>query len=365
MRKQSLFVTAATAVISAALLAACSGGATQGTGTGLPSTGATASKGLLDPARSGVAAKFLGMIGHAHAAKQHGVSPDSFGSRHIWVTDFGTGATDIVKYNTWAGQGSFSTGMNGPDGDWVDKAHPQDLYVANYAGPNITEYTGANNGNPPTLAYTYSAGMADPVDVTTDKNGNVYEADYNYTVAGGGYVNEYAQMSNTVVASCSPGGNAEGVAVDKHGNVFVAYNNISSFVGNIVEYPHGLAASGCVGTVLPITFGFLGGIALDKVSGNLIVCDQTGPSFSGAAVDVVSYSSGYTAIAGTLGSGYSDPFHVTIDMANDKAYVADLSAAVVQVLNYPAGTNITTLGSANGLTQPASAVDTHNSVVNL
>ena len=364
MRKQSLFVTAATAVISAALLAACSGGTSPGTSTGLPSAGASQSKGLFDPARSGVAPKFLGMIGHAHAAKRRGVSPDNFGNRHIWVTDFGTGATDIVKYNTWAGQGSFSTGMNGPDGDWVDKTHPQDLYVANYAGPYITEYTGANNGNPPTLAYTYSTGIADPVDVTTDKNGNVYEADYNYTVAGGGYVNEYAQMSNTVIASCSPGGNVEGVAVDKHGNVFVSYNNTSSFVGNIVEYSGGLAASHCVGTVLPITFGFLGGIALDKVSGNLIVCDQTGPNFSGAAVDVVGYPS-YSSVTGTLGSGYSDPFHVTIDMANDKAYVADLGAGVVQVLNYPSGTSITTLGSANGITQPASAVDTHNSVVNL
>jgi hypothetical protein len=363
MRKQSLFVTAATAVISAALLAACSGGASQGTSAGLPSTGASQSKGLFDPARSGVAPKFLGMIGHAHAAKQHGVTPDSFGMRHIWVTDFGTGATDIVKYNTWVGQGSFTTGMNGPDGDWVDKAGP-DLYVANYAGPYITEYSNAKTGNPPGQVYTYSTGMADPVDVTTDKLGNVYEADYNYTVSGGGYVNEYAHMSNTVMASCSPGGNVEGVAVDKHGNVFVAYNNTSSFVGNIVEYPGGLAASHCSGTVLPITFGFLGGIALDKISGNLIVCDQTGPSFSGAAVDVVGYPS-YSSVTGTLGSGYSDPFHVTIDMANDKAYVADLSAGVVQVLNYPAGTIAATLGSAQGITQPASAVDTHNSVVNL
>lgn len=363
MRKQSLFVTAATAVIATALLAACSGGASQGTSTGLPSTGVSQSKGLSDLARTGVAPKFLKDIGHPRAAKQRGVSPDSFGMRHIWVTDFGTGAVDIVKYNTWAGQGSFTTSMNGPDGDWVDKSTMNpDLYVANYNGPYITEYSNAKTGNPPTLAYTYSTGMADPVDVTTDKLGNVYEADYNYTVQGGGYVNEYAHMSNTVVASCSPGGNVEGVAVDKHGNVFVAWNNFSNEAGSITEYAGGLA--GCNGTVLPITFGFLGGIALDKITGNLIVCDQTGPNFSGAAVDVVGYPS-YSSITGTLGSGYTDPFHVTIDMANDKAYVADLSLGSVQVLHYPSGTNITTLGSANGITQAASAVDTHNSVVNL
>ncbi|MGB8907819.1 MAG: hypothetical protein WCC84_03630 [Candidatus Cybelea sp.] len=356
MRKQSLFLTAATAVISAALLAACSGAASQGTGAGLPSSsGVSQSKGLFDPVRSGVAPKFLGDVGHPHATKQHGVSPANYGRRHIFVTDFGTGAVDIVKYNSWAAQGSFTAGLNGADGDWVDKAS-KDVYVANYAGPYVTEYDESGN-----LLYTYSAGMADAVDVTTDKLGNVYEADFNYTVQGGGFVNEYAHMSNTVVASCSPGGNVEGVAVDKHGNVFVAYNNLSSDVGSIAEYVGGLA--GCNGTVLPITFGYLGGIALDKITGNLIVCDQTGPSFSGAVVDVVGYPS-YSSVTGTLGSGYSDPFHVTIDMANDKAYVADLSQGVVQVLNYPAGTNITTLGSANGITQAASAVDTHNSVVN-
>ncbi len=119
---------------------------------------------------------------------------------------------------------SITSGVNGPDGNWVDKpvAGNRHFYVANYANPNITEYD--VNGN---LLFTYSADIADPIGVTTDKNGNVFEADLNYTVPSGGYVNEYAQMSNTVIASCSPGGNVEGVAVDKHGNVFVALQSLN------------------------------------------------------------------------------------------------------------------------------------------
>ena len=346
-----------TLAVAVALLSACSSGVSQGTSAELPSTGVSQSRGNVDLAHSGVAPKFLGMLRHGHAPKQHGVRPATCCNAHnLFVTDFSTGVVNVLKYRRWTDlDGPISNGTNGPDGDWVDKAN-KDLYVANYSGPTVTEYD--ENGN---LLYTYSTGMADPVDGTTDKHGNVFVADYNYNTSGiPGSVNEYAHMSNTVVASCSPG-NVEGVAVDKHGNVFAAYNNISTLVGSIIEYH--APFSSCSGTVLPITFGYLGGIALDK-QGNLVVCDQTGANFSGGVVDVIAANGGtYPSVTGTLGSGYSDPFHVTIDMAGTQAYVADLGAAVVQVLSYPAGSNVATLGSANGLTQPASAVDTHNLVV--
>ncbi|MGA8574432.1 MAG: hypothetical protein WB609_01935 [Candidatus Cybelea sp.] len=350
--------TAGTAVVAAALLSACSNGVSQGTNAGLPSTGGSQSRGLLDPARSGVAPKFLGMIRHGHAAK-HGVRP-AFTNHVIYIDDSGNSAADVVKYNHWTDfEGTIGSGLTGPDGNWVDKpvAGVRHLYIANYSGPNITEYDTAGN-----LVFTYNANMADPVDVTTDKNGNVYEADFNYTVQGGGYVNEYAQQSNTVMASCSPGGNVEGVAVDKHGNVFVAYNNLSTDVGSVAEYVGGLVSSGCTATVEPITFGYLGGIALDR-QGNLVVCDQTGPGFSGSLVDVLAPP--YSAITGTLGSGYSDPFHVKVDMAGTKAYVTDLGAAAVDVLNYPSGSNIATINSTSttGVVSPTSAVDEHNMVV--
>jgi len=104
--------------------------------------------------------------------------------------------------------------------------------------------------------------------------------------------------------------------------------------------------------VLPITLGFAGGMVIDK-QGDLVVCDQTAP-----AVDII--AAPYTSVTGTLGSGWIDPFHVTIDKAGTQAYVADNGAAAVQVLTYPGGSSVATLGSANGLSSPSSAVDSKN-----
>ncbi len=359
MRKPSLFLSVATAVVSAALLSACSSGVSQGTSAGLPSTGMSQSKGLSDAARSGVAPKFLGMLRHGQAAK-HNVRPDMFTNHVIYISDSGNGAADVIKYNHWTiFEGTIGSGMTGANGNWVDKpvSGVRHLYEADYTGPYVNEYDTAGN-----LVFQYSAGMTDPVEVTTDKNGNVYEADFNYNSASlPGAVNEYAPMSNTVMASCAPG-NVEGVAVDKHGNVFAAYNNLTTFAGSIIEYPHGLSASGCLGNVLPITFGYLGSIVFDK-QGNLVVCDQTGPSFSGSAIDIVAPP--YNAVTGTLGSGYSDPFHTTVDMAGTRAYVSDLGAGAVDVLNYPSGTSIATINSSStpGVLTPTGAVDEHNLVV--
>ncbi|HET6277050.1 MAG TPA: hypothetical protein VFE16_14065 [Candidatus Cybelea sp.] len=358
MRKQSLFLTAATAVVSAALLSACSSGVSQGTSAGLPSTGVSQSRGLSDALRSGVAPKFSGMIRHSHAAKRE-IRPDQFTNHVIYISDSGNGAADVIKYNHWTiDEGTIGSGMSGANGNWVDRATDgRHLFEANYTGPYINEY------NPDgSLAFTYSAGMTDPVEVTTDKHKNVYEGEFNYNTAGiPGAVNEYAPMTNSVMASCAPG-NVEGVAVDKHGNVFAAYNNVMTLVGSIIEYPHGLSASGCVGTVLPITFGYLGSIVFDR-QGNLVVCDQTGPNFAGAVIDIVAPP--YSAVTGTLGSGWLDPFHATVDMAGTRAYVTDLGAGAVDVLDYPAGTLIATIDTSTttGVLTPTGAVDEHNLVV--
>ena len=296
------------------------------------------------------------MIGHAHAAKR-GVSP-SFTNHVLYVDDFGSNVAEVVKYNHWTiDEGTISSGMNGPDGNWVDKpvAGVRHSYAANYANPSINEYDTAGN-----LLFTYNAGMADAVGVTTDKQGNVYEADFNYTVSGGGFVNEYAQQNNTILTSCSPGGNVEGVAVDKHGNVFVDYNNTTGSA-NIIEYVHGLAASGCAGTVLPITLGFAGGMVFDR-QGDLVVCDQVGTG-SGSVIDIIAPP--YSGITGTFGSGWSDPFHVTIDMAGTQAYVTDLGTGDVAVMTYPGGSPVATINSSStsGIVTPSGAVDEHNLVV--
>jgi hypothetical protein len=338
VQKTSAFLTAAAAVT---LLAACAGGSPSASSS-LPATGASAGRARFDVARSGAAPGFMGALGRGHAATHRAKPAGS--SRVLYVDDWNLNAIEILKYRRWTNLGNNADGVDGPDGNWVDKSG--NLYVANYANESITEYNSAGN-----LIFTYTGGISDSIGVTTDKNGNVYEADFDYPNLNG-YVNEYAQQSNTVAATCSPGGGVESVAVDKQGDVFAAYNNSSYTAGYIVEYPGGLTASGCSGTVLPITLAYAGGMVFDN-AGNLVVCDQ-----GNHVVDVLAPP--YSSVTSTLGSGFEDPFHVTIDRKNDLAYVADLDNETVSVLDYPSGSLVATLGSANGLSMPAAAVDSKN-----
>jgi hypothetical protein len=255
-----------------------------------------------------------------------------------FVSDYDTGAVEILANETWTNTGSITSGISGPDGNWVDKKG--NLYVANYEGLDITEY--AKGSSSP--SYTYS-GVEDPIVVTTDSSQNVYEGDYK-----GNYVSEFAQGSNTILAQCSPGGAVEGVAVDKSGDVFVAYENPTSYVGKVAEYTGGL--SGCSETVFGFSVGFPGSMVLDK-KGNLVLCDQ-----DLGTVDIIAPP--YSSITSTLGSGYSDPFRVTINKKNKVAYVVNFHGNDVFVLSYPAGSVLATLDSSHGLSEPASAVDSQN-----
>jgi DNA-binding beta-propeller fold protein YncE len=313
----------------------------------LPSsgTGQSQSHSRFDLQRSGIPSSSFAGVRRLMSEFHRNITPDRRkrgGKKDLYVTDFGTGVVEILKNSTWANVGTISDGINGPDGAFVDKKG--DIYVANYQGVTVTEYNKHN-----ALKYTYSAGMTDPIAVTVDKHGNVYEGDY--ADGGSGFVAEYAQGSNTQIASCAPGGAVEGVAVDGSGDVFVDYN-LAAGGAKITEYTGGL--SGCHGTTLGVSLSFAGGMVLDK-NNNIIVCDQLGPT-----VDVIDPP--YNSVTGTLGSGFADPFHVTINKAETEAYVADNANANVQVLSYPSGTNITTLGASDGLSDPAAAVDGKNFV---
>lgn len=305
------FLTVESIVIAAAaLLAGCSYAGSQSASWALPSLRST-----VDP----------------RVTRAAGVPKDLF------VDDGGQQAVEILKNKTWKNVGSITDGIDGPDGNWEDSKG--NLYVANQDSNDITEYDSSHS-----LVYTYTD-VTDPVDVRTDASGNVYSADY-----FGGDVSEFGQQSNTPIASCSPGGFISGVAIDTKGDVFISFfDGLFSYVR---EYAGGL--SGCNSTTLGVKVDSPNGIVFDK-HGNLILCDPGVP-----AVDVIDPP--YNGVSGTLGSGYSDPLHVTINKKNDQVYVADSGTGKVYVLSYPAGKLKATLGSSNGIESAWGAVDRQNYV---
>lgn len=320
--RRSLITLAAVAAV--ALLAACS------------SDGSAGLSPAPDLSRSGIAN--AGLRPGLPIVPQR-VRPDKNGPPELFIDDVGTNAVEILANSSWTSKGSVTKGISGPAGNWIDKNF--NLYVANSQADDITEY--ARGAKIP--KFTYKSGMSDPVAVTTDFAGNVYEADYT-----GGFVNEYSPKKDAVIATCSPGGSVEGVAVDNSANVFVDYYTGSK--GLIVEYFGGLSASGCKGTVLGVTFKNPGGMVLDQ-KGDLYVCDQTAPS-----VDFISYP--YKSVTKKLGSGWVQPLRVTVSHALNLMYVTDYGAADVQVLTVPKGKHIATVGASDGLSMPSGAVDGEN-----
>jgi DNA-binding beta-propeller fold protein YncE len=315
MSRTLIALNAATATI--AVLSACSSGTSQGAIGALSVT--------------------LPIAGQP----THDVDPANKFSTFLLVSDTNQNAVFMLKNKTFKNVGKITDGMSSPDGDWVDRHG--NLYVADRAGNNVVEYKPGSTS--PT--FTYNDNMGGPIRVAVDSSGNVFEADEARMI-----VNEYAQKINSVMFTCSPGGLVDGVAVDHSGDVFVAFNASGSGPGSIAEYKGGL--SGCKETVLAPTLTFAAGMAFDK-KGNLLACDELA-----GKVDVIAPP--YTSITGTLGSGYQTPFEVSINKSNKQAYVADWAQDQVQVLRYPSGTNIKTLGVSDGLIEPTGAVDGKNFV---
>jgi hypothetical protein len=315
--RMAFALVAAASVV--ALAAGCSG--TSSTTSAVPGASQSFAR-THQVDRSGVEPRFIQNMhfgSHVPAARAARA-----GLKELAVTDFGTGDTELLN-KKYMETGTISTGMDGPDGDFIDGNG--NLYVANYEGLNIQEYAyGATSPS-----FTYSSGLSDPIDVTSDTKGNVYVDDYSADV-----VVEFPQGSNTASASCSTGLGNEGVAVDSAGDVFVAGNN-SNGTGNIVEFKKGL--KGCKATALGVTLEFAGGLQVDK-KGDLVACDQD------QGVDIIPKP--YTSVSSTI-TGAADTFHVALTSNNKTIYIADASTGDVLVDKFPSGTPITTLQGAQGI----------------
>lgn len=313
-----------------------------------------ASLGLAGCAGAGVGAPSTVPSQHAPSATEFETNEISRSARRndIFIAEYDHGAVAIIDNRSWSSDGTITNGITAAGGATVDTSG--DLYVVNSPAygstTNIQEY--AHGRKSPT--FTYSTGMTYANRVAVDSAGNVYEADSD------GYVRAYAQGSNVVAQSCAVGAPAVAIAIDKSGDVFVAFNVQTKHgtTGSIMEFAGGL--SGCNGTTV-YGNGFVAGpwgIAADANS-NLLVCD-----YWRGSIDVLAPP--YNVRSRILAYGFTAPADITLDKNNKLAFVADLGAqtyGAVDILSYPSGSLIKQLDyQDSGIYNPIAAVYEENAV---
>ena len=181
----------------------------------------------------------------------------------LYVADYYPSAIDIFSL-TGPNQkqiGSITNGVKFPAGLSIDANNS--LYVAN-------EFTGSVNVYPygsTTPSMTYST-MYTPLYALADSTGYVFVSGQNRR--GRGYVVEFKAGYNRVIARQRLGSEADGMAEDGQGNLYVAYRGGGRFKkDSIAEFGRGLTNMHLLGMTLQQPQGLL----VDN-AGNIIVVES-------------------------------------------------------------------------------------------
>ncbi len=213
--------------------------------------------------------------------------------------------------------GAITQGVSAPDGLFVD--HDGALYVCNFGAGTVTVFPKGSISPSKTLT---GAGVA-PIDVVVGRDGTVYVADFNE--GQNGHVYEYAGGSTTPTTTIDLAGYPEGLALDHHNNLYVAYQ---STVGTVLRFTPGSTT----GTDLHLDVALVGGAAIDA-NDDLLVVDQSNPA---PHVDV--FPLRIAARPRQIG-GFALAFDVALNARNDRMYVTEAeNPAAVYEVSYPAGT---------------------------
>lgn len=196
-----------------------------------------------------------------------------------------------------------TSGIGGPNSLAVDGS--EDLFVSNVDGGTVAEYP-PGAGTPSRIIRD---GLSNPLTLTVADDGTLYVVNYN-PIGQGSTILKYPPGKNKPSFKIPLTGGAEGLALDKRGNLFVGYNGPSG--GRVLEF----APKSQTGKDLGIAIGFAGGVLFDA-TGDLVVCDQIGP-----AIDV--FPPGATQPSRRLVSDkISDPYLIAFDRHFGRLYVAN------------------------------------------
>ena len=155
--------------------------------------------------------------------------------------------------------GSISKGVHYPWGLSID-ANSAALYVANGGSGTVTVYPYGSTS--PSMRYSH-LGLA--LYALTDSTGHVFVSGYNRNHAG--HVLEFNAGSNGVIAHQQLGSEADGMAEDGQGNLYVAYRGKAS--GSIAEFGPGLTKKRHLGVRIDEPQGLL----VDR-AGNIVVVES-------------------------------------------------------------------------------------------
>jgi DNA-binding beta-propeller fold protein YncE len=246
--------------------------------------------------------------------------------KDLYVTDDAS-SVFLFKNSNYRPDGAITNGVSDTNSVWVDNVG--NVYVANLETADITEF--APGAKSPSC--TYASGLVDPVNVTTDSKGNVYVADFNF-YAKIGYIDVFAQCTDTIAKQYEIKHGPEGVAVDASGDIFVSFFNKQKR-GAFEEF----VAGNSTATLLAASVASPGGIILDKQR-DIIADDQRGAIFR--------IPPPYTTDMGIV-SGMFDPFRVALSKDEKTLFSANSGSGTVTIYKYPSAKLIKTLGSADGL----------------
>lgn len=266
--------------------------------------------------------------------------------RALYVLDRNANKVKILTNTYFRELGVITDGITDAIGETIDGQG--NLYVANQfvnsSTGNVVEYAPGDTSP----SFTYNAYMGYPNGVAVDRHGNVFEADQSF-------INQYFQHDNTLVATCgAPSGTVSpiGVAIDGGGDVFATYVDTNSQV-DIYEFIGGLSNCNATFLISVGRFAVNDSLALDG-SNDLIVAQ-------GSSVDVIDPP--YTAVTRTIGSSLGTAISVSLNSKNKLAFVADHDYNQnVTVINYQTGANVKVIGVQYGITAVWAAVDAPNAV---
>jgi hypothetical protein len=223
-------------------------------------------------------------------------------------------------------------GTNPPELGVITKglSHPERLFVDNALAVYAT-----NIGNNTVTAYkrgetrpslTISTGIDTPTGLTVDAAGTVYCAN-----VGNDSVTVYPKGQTTPALTIPIAGSPEYLAVDASNNLYVSYLGGSKGTG-VMEFAPGSTTGKDLG--LDLSGG--GALEVDR-SGNIIIADDYG-----FVIDF--FPAGQTEPSRKIGLGGGAAFGLSLGQQEAKLYVSVESggAFVVQALNYPRGTSLTT-----------------------